>query len=187
LEDLDLASWRRALGYVGQDGYIFHTTISENIALGRVPNDDPRVEEAGRAVGLDEFVVTLQDGYSTVVGERGTQLSGGQRQRIAIARAILLRPEILILDEAMSALDNESASRVTTALSEFLPDSTWLVVAHRLASTVALDPMILVLKNGQVLESGRHDELMRRKGYYCQLFEGENLSRNATEQPNPAS
>jgi ABC-type multidrug transport system fused ATPase/permease subunit len=187
LEDFDLTSWRKAIGYVGQEGYIFHATIAENISLGRIPDDDPRIEEVGRVVGLDEFVATLPSGYSTVVGERGTQLSGGQRQRIAIARAILLRPDILVLDEAMSALDNESASRVTQSLNEFLPTSSWLVVAHRLGATVGLDPMILVLRNGHVLERGKHGELMRLRGYYYQLFEAEAQSPASAEQPNPAN
>jgi subfamily B ATP-binding cassette protein MsbA len=184
LEDFDLSSWRRAIGYVGQEGYLFHTTIAENITLGRIPDDDPRIEEAGRIVGLDEFVATLPEGYATVVGERGTQLSGGQRQRIAIARAILMRPEILVLDEAMSALDNESASRVTQALNDYLPTSTWLVVAHRLGASVGLDPMILVLRNGRVIERGSHQELMDAGGYYYQLFEAEALSNSAPSSEN---
>jgi ABC-type multidrug transport system fused ATPase/permease subunit len=187
LENFDLASWRQSIGFVGQEGFIFHTTIAENISLGRIPDDDPRIEEASRVVDLDEFVAALPGGYSTVVGERGTQLSGGQRQRIAIARAILLRPEILVLDEAASALDNESASRVTRALNTFLPSSTWLVVAHRLGTIVQLDPMLVVLKNGQVVERGKHDELMRRKGYYHQIFEAEILSRSSAEQPKPVA
>ena len=180
LDELKLASWRSAMGYVGQDGFIFQTTLAENISLGRVPDGDPRIKEVAELVGLQHFVETLPSGYSTLVGERGTQLSGGQRQRLSLARAILMRPEILVLDEAVNALDNESAAKVVDAIGAFLPTSTWFVVAHRLGATIGFDS-ILVLRDGRVIESGRHTDLMSRKGYYYQLCQAE--SRSETIAP----
>ena len=161
-------------------GYpVGHTTIARNITLERLPDDDVRVVESAVAVGLDEFLRTLPDGYETLVGDRGVQLSGGQRQRIALARAIVLKPEILLLDEAFNALDNESATRLMTALQSFLPGVTMITVSHRLGATTAYDS-ILVLREGRLVESGKHSDLIQQQGYYSHLFE---LERTTPEHP----
>ena len=175
LEELDLESWRRRLGYVGQDAFLFNTTIARNITLDRLPFDDHRVVDAAVAVGLDEFLRTLPDGYETLVGDRGVQMSGGQRQRIALARAIVLKPEILLLDEAVNALDNESATRLMTALKSFLPGVTIITVSHRLVATANYDS-ILVLREGRLVESGKHSDLVQQGGYYSELFELEQMA-----------
>jgi ABC-type multidrug transport system fused ATPase/permease subunit len=181
LDDLHLQSWRSRIGYVGQQGFVFHTTIGDNIALGRKAQDDGRIEEVARAVGLDQLAESLADGYSTVVGERGGRLSGGQQQRLALARALYGEPDILILDEAMNALDNESAQAVMRSMLAFVPETTWIVVGHRMSQTVEFDH-ILVLRDGRVVERGTHEELMKLEGYYCHLFQIEQASRREGER-----
>ena len=119
-------------------------------------------------VGLTEFVDTLSEGIRTSAGERGVELSGGQRQRVLLARAILSRPGILVLDEAMSALDNDSAAQLMREVKTFLPGATWIVVAHRLGAVQDFD-RIYVMRNGRIVEAGTHQELIRREGYYHQL------------------
>jgi subfamily B ATP-binding cassette protein MsbA len=168
LEDYQRESWRKRIGYVGQEGFIFHTTLKENITLGRDNGKDGHLEEAIRVAGLEDFVRTLPEGYGTVLGERGVNVSGGQRQRVSLARAIYSRPEILILDEAMNALDNQTALNVMRALREYLPESTWLLVGHRLSDTENFD-QILVLKEGRLVGKGSHRELMAQRDYYYQL------------------
>jgi ABC-type bacteriocin/lantibiotic exporter with double-glycine peptidase domain len=175
LEELDLESWRKHFGYVGQDAFLFNTTMGRNITLDRIAADDPRVIDAAAAVGLEEFLRTLPRGYETLVGDRGVQLSGGQRQRIALARAIVLRPEILLLDEAVNALDNESVTRLMKILKSFLPGVTIITVSHRLVATADYDS-IVVLREGRLVESGKHSELVQRGGYYSELFELEQLA-----------
>ena len=175
LPKISLASWRGKIGCVGQEGFIFNATIAENISLGRVAHDDPRLAEVATVAGLDEAVRSLPQGYETLVGERGLKLSGGQRQRVSLARALLERPEILVLDEATSALDNNSATRIFEAVGSFLPDSTVVTVTHRLHHTSGYDS-ILVLREGRIVERGTHDELLKLNGYYHQLFEQESIA-----------
>jgi ATP-binding cassette, subfamily B, bacterial MsbA len=181
LEELLLQSWRSHIGYVGQHGFVFHTTIEENITLGRTSGSQERVEAVARAVGLEQLVDSLPDRYHTVVGERGGRLSGGQQQRLALARALYADPEILVLDEGLNALDNESAKAAMRSMSEFLPQATWIVVGHRVSQTVGFD-QILVLRDGRVVERGTHQELMNLGGYYRDLFEIERATQNKHEK-----
>ncbi len=171
------AALRSRIGLVSQDSVVFSADVMENIRYGRLEASDDEVIAAGRAAHADEFVRRLPEGYRTYVGERGVRLSGGQRQRIAIARALLKNPPLLLLDEATSALDAESEKLVQQALEEAMHGRTTLVIAHRLATVVGAD-RIVVLDHGRLVEEGSHAELLERGGLYAKLaamqFDGRN-------------
>ena len=162
-------SLRRQLGIVPQEGFLFAGTVAENIAFGRPAVAREEIVAAARAVGADEFVDRLEDGYDTELGERGFRLSLGQRQLIAFARALLADPRILILDEATSSVDIAPEQRVERALRRLLHGRTSFVIAHRL-STVRGANLIVVLEHGLVVEQGSHDELLAREGRYAELY-----------------
>ncbi|WP_394845539.1 ABC transporter ATP-binding protein/permease [Pendulispora brunnea] len=170
LRSLKQRSLRAQIGVVLQEGLLFSDTIRGNIAFGRPYATDEDIEKAARAANAHDFVTQLPRAYATRVGERGSTLSGGERQRIAIARALLKDAPILILDEATSALDAESESLVQEALGRLMAGRTTFIIAHRLATVVRAD-RILVLKDGQIVECGTHAELVRAKGYYASLVE----------------
>ena len=157
------------MGYVSQDVFLFHGTVRENIAYGRPNSSDAEIEEAAKAAEAHEFILALPDKYDTVVGERGQKLSGGQRQRLSLARAILRDPAILVLDEATSAVDNETEAAIQRSLAHVTKGRTSVVIAHRL-STVRDANRIWVLEDGHVIESGTHDELVKNNGLYAALW-----------------
>lgn len=166
---LDLADYRRALGYVAQDTFLTDATVAENIAYGLEGVTGEQIERAARAAEAHEFITRLPRGYETEVGERGQKLSGGQRQRIALARAIVRDPRILILDEATSAVDNETEAAIKRSLEKVAVGRTTVIIAHRL-STVRGADVIHVVSDGRIIESGRHEELVAHGGNYAALF-----------------
>ena len=172
---LTLKSLRSAIGIVQQDVYLFSGTIRENIAYGKPDATDEEIVEAAKKANIHEFVMGLEDGYDTYVGERGARLSGGQKQRISIARVFLKDPPILILDEATSALDNESERHIQQSLEELARDRTTIVIAHRL-STIRNADEIIVIDDDGIRERGCHAELLQQNGlyarYYNMQFEG---------------
>ena len=157
------------MAVVNQDTYLFHGTVEANLRMGRPDATPAELEAAARAANAHGFIAALPLGYQTVVGERGVRLSGGQRQRIAIARALLRDAPILVLDEALSAVDAENEAAIQEALDRLMAGRTTLVFAHRLSSVVGAD-RILVLAGGRVVESGTHAELLARGGAYHELM-----------------
>jgi subfamily B ATP-binding cassette protein MsbA len=170
LANLRLRDYRRHLGAVFQDNFLFDGTIAENIAYSRPHATHEEILAAARVAHCDEFVDGFENGYETIVGERGVKLSGGQRQRVAIARAVLANPTILILDEATSSLDSESEAMIQDGLATLRAGRTTFVIAHRL-STIRSADQILVVEEGEVVEHGTHRELIARDGRYKQLHD----------------
>ncbi|MAE32760.1 MAG: ABC transporter [Actinobacteria bacterium] len=169
LKDLELSSLREKIGLVSQDVFLFEGTVLENIAYGDLNASEREVWNAAQKSEADEFINKLPQKENTIVGERGQKLSGGQRQRISIARAILKNPEILILDEATSSVDNETEAAIQRSLDILKQDRTVIVIAHRL-STVRNADIIYVLENGDVVESGNHESLLEINGVYAKLW-----------------
>ena len=169
LTNLNLKDLRRAIGLVSQDVFLFHGTVAENIAYGSFETSDREIVNAAKIAEAHEFIAQLPEGYKTIVGERGQKLSGGQRQRIAIARAVLKNPPILILDEATSAVDNETEAAIQRSLERITKNRTTIAIAHRL-STVRNADCIFVMEQGQVVESGQHEQLIEHDGVYASLW-----------------
>lgn len=177
IRDITLKSLRNCIGIVQQDVYMFAGSIRDNIAYGKPGASDEEIVQAAKNANIHNFVISLDNGYDTYVGERGTRLSGGQKQRIAIARVFLKNPPILILDEATSALDNESERHIQTSLEHLAQNRTTIVIAHRLSTIRNADEIIVIDQNG-IQERGSHDTLLKQDGlyskYYNMQFEGLN-------------
>ena len=172
LKDLSFDDIRAQIAVVNQDTYLFHGTVADNLRVGKPDATPAELEEACQAANAHEFVALLPQGYDTVIGERGIRLSGGQRQRIAIARAILRDAPILVLDEALSAVDAENEAIIQVALNRLMQGRTTLIFAHRLSSVIDAD-RILVLNEGAIAEQGTHAQLMREGGVYHSLMAGQ--------------
>lgn len=169
LQEIHLKSLRQAIGLVSQDVFLFHGTVADNIAYGSFESKLEEIVAAATIAEAHEFIMQLPDGYNTIVGERGQKLSGGQRQRLAIARAILKNPPILILDEATSAVDNETEAAIARSLEKITKNRTTIAIAHRL-STIRNADCIYVMENGQLVEQGKHEELLQLQGIYAKLW-----------------
>lgn len=172
IRDIKLESLRKHIGIVPQDVILFGGTIEENIAYGKENATKEEIINAAKLANAHDFIVSLPQGYNTVVGERGVRLSGGERQRISIARAILKNPPILILDEATSSVDSVSESLIQEALKRLMRGKTTFIIAHRL-STIKMADKIVVLEKGRIREIGTHEELLQKRRYYFNLYKKE--------------
>ena len=181
VQDLTFASLRGSMGFVSQDVFLFQGTVRENLTYGRPDASEAEVVQAATLAEAHTFITALPQGYDTIVGERGQKLSGGQRQRLTIARAILRDPAILVLDEATSAVDNETEAAIQRSLARVSADRTTIVIAHRL-STVRHAHRIHVLEAGEVIEAGTHDELVARGGLYAALWRVQTGEASAADQ-----
>jgi ABC-type multidrug transport system fused ATPase/permease subunit len=181
VRDATLASLRRQIGIVAQDPFLFSATVRENIAFGRPDATDEEVEAAARLAQAADFIEELPEGYETVIGERGITLSGGQRQRLAIARALLIDPRILILDDATASVDATTEARIRLGLRQAMKGRTTIIIAHRL-STLALADELVVLDRGRIVARGTHDELLERSPVYREIYEHGLLEREFAER-----
>jgi ATP-binding cassette, subfamily B, bacterial len=180
VKDLTLESLGEIIGMVTQETYLFHATVRENLLYAREDATDEEMIAAAKAAAIHERIMELDNGYDTVVGERGYRLSGGEKQRVAIARVILKNPRILILDEATSALDTHSERLIQSALEPLMKDRTTLAIAHRLSTILAAD-IILVVDKGQIVERGTHSELLEQNGLYSRLY-NEQFTKGVIEE-----
>ena len=178
IRDVTLGSLRRAIGIVQQDVFLFTGTVKENILYGDVEATDSQIIQAARRANIHEFVQSLSDGYDSEIGEKGIRLSGGQKQRLAIARAFLMNPPILLLDEATAALDNETEAKIQEALTELSTGRTTVVIAHRL-STIRNADEIVVLTDDGIVERGTHEELMISGKLYSDLYNAQFTKEHA--------
>jgi ATP-binding cassette subfamily B protein len=169
IRSLELHHLRQAMAVVGQDVFLFHGTVRDNIAYGKPGATQEDINHAAEVAEAHRFVMELPEGYDTIVGERGQKLSGGQRQRLSIARAVLMDPPILILDEATSSVDNETEAAIQRSLARLVVDRSTVVIAHRL-STIRNADTIYVVERGKIIESGTHEDLIESNGSYAALW-----------------
>lgn len=170
IRQVDLKLLRESIATAMQDIFLFSDTIEGNIAYGVPEASEKQVKWAARMAGAHEFISRFQEGYETIVGERGVGLSGGQKQRIALARAILKNPAILILDDTTSSVDTETEHQIHSTLKSYYKDKTTFIIAHRISSVKNAD-VILVLNDGLIIEKGNHEELLKQRGYYYSVFQ----------------
>jgi ATP-binding cassette, subfamily B, bacterial len=185
IRSLPVADYRRNIGLVLQEPFLFFGTIADNIAYGKPDATRAEIMAAARAAHAHEFILRLPQGYDSMVGERGQGLSGGERQRISIARALLIDPRILILDEATASVDSETEKEIQKALDNLVQGRTTIAIAHRLSTLQRADRLV-VLDRGQVVEQGQHDELMAREGAYFRLYQAQarNVDTDLDEDKN---
>jgi ATP-binding cassette, subfamily B, multidrug efflux pump len=178
IRQLSLEELRRTVGFVTQETFLFSQTIGENISLGELPAAD--VEAAAQVAQLHETITAFPAGYETMLGERGINLSGGQKQRTALARALARKPDIVVLDDALSAVDTDTEAVILRGLKQALTGVTTLVVSHRITAIRDAD-LIVVLDGGRIVETGRHEELFEKRGRYWQLLRRQQIEESLDE------
>jgi ATP-binding cassette, subfamily B, bacterial len=189
VRDCDLDALRRSIGLVFQETFLFSNTIAANIAFGRPEATREQIERAAQLASADQFIQEKAEGYETLIGEHGSNLSGGQRQRLALARALLLDPPILILDDALAAVDSQTEHEIQESLAAATRGRTTLIVSNRVSALQRTD-RIIVMQKGEIVQQGTHDELIRRRGYYRRLVQlqfGDLLEEIEVEHPAPLS
>jgi ATP-binding cassette subfamily B protein len=174
--DYKIDSLRQTIGYVPQDHFLFSTTIAENIAFAKPEASMEEIREVAALAYIDRDIMQFPDGYGTIVGERGTTLSGGQKQRISIARALLLNSEILILDDALSAVDAKTEKAILKNLLQLREGKTTIIASHRISSLSHAN-LIIVLENGEVVERGTHQQLITHDGWYKEIYTRQQLEQ----------
>jgi ATP-binding cassette subfamily B protein len=162
---------RRRIGYVPQDLFLFSDSVYGNIAFGRDGLSREDAEFYAASAAVHEDIIALPKGYDTVVGERGVTLSGGQKQRVSIARAFAKTPDIVLLDDCLSAVDTNTENQILGYLTQALADKTAIIITHRIYGMLEFDNIIVLGENHQIVESGTHEQLLNRGGYYAELFE----------------
>ncbi len=170
----DLYSLRRQIGYVPQDVFLFSNTISKNVAFGKKEASQEEIEQFTKYAAVHEDILGLNKGFETLVGERGITLSGGQKQRVSIARALIKKPEIIVLDDCLSAVDTNTEAQILGYFNESLQDKTAIIITHRIYAHLRFDK-IIVLEDGKIVEMGVHEELLKNKGYYFDLYEKQRM------------
>lgn len=181
IHSVPLKTLRKAFGYVLQDNFLFSATLAENISFGDRSKTREEIEAAAKASCVHENIMDFNDGYDTMVGERGVSLSGGQKQRVAIARAMILDPEILVLDDSLSAVDTDTEEQIKKNIADIRRGKTNIIIAHRLSSLKDADN-IIVLEGGRIIEEGNHDKLMEKNGAYAQLYHRQLMEKMREEE-----
>jgi ATP-binding cassette subfamily B protein len=169
IKDLNISSLRGSIGYVPQDAFLFSDSILNNIKFGKENASNEEVFEAAKKASVHKNIIGFNKGYETILGERGITLSGGQKQRVSIARAIIKDPQILLLDDCLSAVDTETEERILNNIDALLNDKTTIIVSHRISSAKNATK-IIVLEEGKIIQQGTHNELIKLKGYYKELY-----------------
>ena len=175
IKSLNLNMLRQRIGYVPQDVFLFSDNVSGNIAFGKKGASQAEIEQFARHAAVFDDIMGLTEGFNTIVGERGVTLSGGQKQRISIARALIKQPDIVLLDDCLSAVDTTTEQTILGYLNNALADKTAIIITHRIYGLLQFDK-IIVLENGEIAEQGTHEQLIANKGYYFEMFEQQKMT-----------